>query len=249
MNTSLADAAKAIAKDSAVLVFTGAGVSVESGIPSFRGDGGLWEKYDPSFIEIDHFYRNPEFCWAQIREIFYQHWGKAKPNAGHYAVAAMQKHGWVHTIVTQNIDALHQRAGAADVIEFHGTLDQLVCTECGFRAYPTEKLLSPRVPFCPDCGALLKPDFVFFGEGIPEPAQSGAFEAVKHVSAVITAGTSGEVMPACYIPCEAKKHGAVIIEVNPCETAFTRNHTTDIFLQGKSGVILPRLLKEAEKLL
>lgn len=247
MNQSLSDAAHLIAKPASVLVFTGAGISVESGIPSFRGPGGLWEKYDPAFIEIDHFYSHPEQCWPQIKEIFYDHWGKAQPNAAHKAVAAMQKHGWVHTLVTQNIDALHQRAGSSGVVEFHGTLDQLVCTECRFRSAPSKELLAPAVPECPSCGALLKPDFVFFGEGIPENAQAAAFEAAEKVSSVLVVGTSGQVMPACYLPYEAKRHGATVIEVNPSESAFTENGTTDIYLEGKASDILPRLLAEAEK--
>ena len=246
MNTSLQKAAEAIRTPGGLLIFTGAGISVESGIPSFRGQGGLWEQYDPAFIEIENFYARPEYCWAQIKKIFYDHWGAASPNPAHYAVAAMQKHGWVDTIVTQNIDALHQRAGARDVVEFHGTLDRLVCTKCRFHAVPSPGLLSPPVPVCPDCGAMLKPDFVFFGEGIPEKASDRAFDSAMKASAILVVGTSGEVMPACQLPYVVKRHGGTVIEVNPDESSFTRGGITDIFLRGKAGEVLPKLLEAAE---
>ena len=154
---------------------------------------------------------------AQIKKIFYDHWGAASPNPAHCAVASMQKHGWVDTIVTQNIDALHQRAGAQDVVEFHGTLDRLICTKCRFRSVPTPELLSGAIPSCPDCGAMLKPDFVFFGEGIPEEASDRAFASAMKAAAILVVGTSGEVMPACQLPYVVKRHGGTVIEVNPDE--------------------------------
>lgn len=224
------------------MIFTGAGISVESGIPPFRGNGGLWEKVDPSFIEIRNFLKHPEESWAKIRELFYDHWGQAEPNPAHYALAKLQKAGKAGLLVTQNIDCLHQRAGSENVAEFHGTLEYLICMDCGIRL-KAEKDLTDH-PVCPACSGLLKPDVVFFGENLPEAVTDLAFEEVKYAEAVIVVGTSGEVMPASLIPRYAKRHGAKIIEVNLDPSAFVREGISDLFLQGKAGEILPELVKK-----
>ena len=225
------------------MAFTGAGISVESGIPPFRGPGGLWHKYDPDFIELNYFYAHPERSWAQIREVFYDNWGSALPNGAHRAVAALEQEGFLHTVVTQNIDCLHQRAGSKHVLEFHGTLDKLVCTECDARFDTTRELIAPERPSCPKCGGLLKPDFVFFSEGIPEDAFHGSFAAAADCDYVIVIGTTGEVMPACEVPREAKRHGAKIIEINLQESAYT-NSITDLFLHGRAVEVMETLLRE-----
>lgn len=236
------EAAAILRKSRKTMIFTGAGISVESGIPPFRGNGGLWEKVDPAFIEINHFLRYPEESWAKIRELFYDHWGQAEPNRAHLALAELQRAGKADLLVTQNIDCLHQRAGSVNVAEFHGTLEYLICLECGMRL-KSEKDLTDQ-PVCPACSGLLKPDVVFFGEGLPEEATELAFEAVKHVDAVLVVGTSGEVMPACLIPRYASQNGAKIIEVNLDPSAFTREGISDLFLQGKAGEILPELVQK-----
>ena len=225
------------------MAFTGAGISVESGIPPFRGPGGLWHKYDPDFIELNYFYAHPERSWAQIREVFYDNWGSALPNGAHRAVAALEQEGFLHTVVTQNIDCLHQRAGSKHVLEFHGTLDKLVCMECDARFDTTRELIAPERPSCPKCGGLLKPDFVFFSEGIPEDAFHGSFAAAADCDYVIVIGTTGEVMPACEVPREAKRHGAKIIEINLQESAYT-NSITDLFLHGRAVEVMETLLRE-----
>lgn len=239
---NLEKAASILRNSARTMIFTGAGISVESGIPPFRGNGGLWEKVDPSFIEIQSFLKHPKQSWAKIRELFYDHWGQAEPNPAHYALAELQRAGKAGLLVTQNIDCLHQRAGSENVIEFHGTLEYLICLACGMRL-KAEKDLTDH-PVCPACSGLLKPDVVFFGEGLPEDAADSAFEEVKHVETVIVVGTSGEVMPACLIPRYAKRHGAKIIEVNPDPSAFVREGISDLFLQGKAGEILPELVKK-----
>ena len=239
---NLEKAASILRNSMRTMIFTGAGISVESGIPPVRGNGGLWEKVDPSFIEIRNFLKHPEDSWAKIRELFYDHWGKAEPNPAHYALAELQKAGKAGLLVTQNIDCLHQRAGSENVAEFHGTLEYLICMNCGIRL-KAEKDLTDQ-PVCPACSGLLKPDVVFFGEGLPEEATDLAFEEVKHVDVVIVVGTSGEVMPACLIPRYAKRHGAQIIEINLDPSAFTREGISDLFLQGKAGEILPELVKK-----
>ena len=229
------------------MAFTGAGISVESGIPPFRGADGLWNKVDPSFIEINTFQRQPEECWAKIRELFYDHWGQAKPNTAHCRIAEMLKAGLLSGIVTQNIDCLHQRAGAPEekVYEFHGTLNALICMRCSSVYSPDRSLLEQNRPSCPKCGGLLKPDFVFFGEGIPENAFSHAFQLAEECSWCLVIGTSGEVMPACEVPRTVHRHGGKIIEINPAPTAFTSS-ITDIFLPGKATEIMDSLMRELD---
>lgn len=246
-DTSILRAGEILRASRSTLIFTGAGISVKSGIPPFRGAGGLWEKVDPSFIEIGFFLRHPEESWRKIREIFYDNWGAAKPNAAHYALADLQKSGLAQTLVTQNIDCLHQRAGSPGVITFHGSLERLVCLNCG-DFFPAEtRYTGQNKPACPGCGGLLKPDVVFFGEGIPEDASNAAFDAAQHAGAVLVAGTSGEVMPAAMIPRVAKQAGATVIEVNPEPSAFVRDGVTDLFLQGPAEEILPELVRAARR--
>ncbi|MBE6374371.1 MAG: RNA polymerase subunit sigma [Lentisphaerae bacterium] len=227
------------------MAFTGAGISVESGIPPFRGSDGLWSKVDPSFIEINQFLAAPEESWKKIRELFYDHWGQAKPNDAHYRVAEMVAKGYLKGIVTQNIDCLHQRAGAPEdkIYEFHGTLDALVCMKCSASYRPDRSLLDQNRPSCPKCGGLLKPDFVFFSEGIPEKAFTNSFRLAEECAWCLIIGTSGEVMPACDVPRSAKRHGAKIIEISTEQTAFTRS-ITDIFLCGKATEIMNALAQE-----
>lgn len=242
--TQLREAASIIVSRAPALVFTGAGISVESGIPPFRGNGGLWESVDPSFVEINYFFSHPERSWKQLKSLFYDNWGAAEPNNAHRAIVGLEKLGLVKTVVTQNIDCMHQRAGSSDVIEFHGTLEKLVCTECGRRFPAVATLLESSLPACTECGGLLKPDVVFFGEGIPEEAAGRAFDLADNTSCVLVVGTTGEVMPACMIPHNAARRGAKIIEVNIVPSEFTRSGLSNIFLCGKAGSVLPELVKE-----
>ena len=239
-------AAAIIAAKKNMLIFTGAGVSVESGIPPFRGAGGLWQKVNPDFFDIDHFMAHPVPSWDRIRSIFYDLWGKSAPNAAHLAFAELEQMGVAFSLVTQNIDNLHQMAGSKNVIEFHGTLGRLRCTACSFSGPPTPDLLAGDPPSCPKCAALLKPDIVFFGESIPAHAMDQSFADAESCSVCLVSGTTGEVMPACMVPHTAKRHGATVIEVNPEESAFT-GHITDIYIRGKAGEVMPQLLAEVKK--
>lgn len=239
-------AAGLIAAKRNVLIFTGAGVSVESGIPPFRGAGGLWQQVNPDFFDIDHFMEHPVESWKRIRSIFYDLWGKSKPNAAHLAFAELEKMGVAFSLVTQNIDNLHQEAGSKNVIEFHGTLGRLRCTRCSFSGPPTPDLLAGDPPSCPKCAALLKPDIVFFGESIPERAMNQSFADAESCSVCLVSGTTGEVMPACMVPQIAKRHGATVIEVNPEKSAFT-GHITDVWVRGKAGEVMPKILEEVRK--
>lgn len=235
-------AAKAVRESKRTVAFTGAGISVESGIPPFRGVDGIWSKYDPQCLDIGYFLSHPEPSWKVIKEIFYDFFGAAKPNAAHTGLARMEQSGLLHSVITQNIDNLHQLAGSKTVREFHGNSQVLVCLSCSKRYPAAEVNLLTMPPKCESCGGLLKPDFVFFGEPIPEPTRTKSFEDAETADVLIAVGTTGEVMPAAMIPLIAKQHGASIIEINTESSSFTEQ-TTDIFLQGKATTAMTALLE------
>jgi NAD-dependent deacetylase len=233
-------AAEAIRRSRYTIAFTGAGISVESGIPPFRGTDGIWNKYDPKVLEIDYYLSNTEQCWVYIRKIFYDFFAESKPNNAHLVLARMEKNGLLKSVITQNIDHLHQEAGSVAVHEFHGNSKRLVCLECG-RKYSVEEFnLNKTPPLCKEDGSVLKPDFVFFGEGIPDEAYAGAFDEATKAEVCLVIGSTGEVYPAAHIPYIAKKNGAAIIEINPEPSSFTRE-LADIWLKGKAGEILLQL--------
>jgi len=234
-------AVELIKRSTYTVAFTGAGISVESGIPPFRGEDGLWSKYDPVFLDINYFHQYPEKSRQLIKEIFYDFFGQARPNAAHFALAKMEKKGILHSIITQNIDNLHHKAGSKQVFEFHGNSRNLLCQKCS-EYYPVKKIdLSNLPPKCLNCGSILKPDFVFFGEPIPDYANSNSFIEAINAEVFILIGTTGEIMPASLIPFEAKKNGKEIIEINVVPSNYTPV-ITDIFLQGKATVIMQQLL-------
>lgn len=224
--------------------FTGAGVSAESGIPPFRGVGGLWSTYDPRTLELDFFLAHPDKAWPIIREIFYDHFGTAQPNPAHLALARFENEGWprdgaadgrgrLEILITQNIDDLHFRAGSRHVVEFHGSSRRLVCLECGERSEAAESDLTRLPPRCA-CGGILKPDFIFFGEAIPPEALVESERCAARTDVMIIVGTTGEVYPAAGIPRAASARGARIIEINPEKSSYT-DEITDIFLPLPAG--------------
>ena len=228
-------------KQGGVVAFTGAGISVESGIPPFRGAKGLWSKYNPEeYAYIETFLRNPEKVWIMLREM-YRCFSEAKPNLAHLVLAEFETKGYLEAVITQNIDSLHQKAGSKKVIELHGSGDRLVCLDCK-KEYPfiEEYLKLTPYPKCKRCNKPLKPAIVFFGEPLPEKALSQAFELVKSCKVLIVIGTSGVVYPAAYLPYEAKRSGAKIIEINPEESAYT-NSITDYFFKEKAGEFFKNL--------
>ncbi|MBR3632452.1 MAG: NAD-dependent deacylase [Elusimicrobiaceae bacterium] len=224
------------------VVFTGAGVSVESGIPPFTGAGGLWNKYDPKFIELDFFYRDPKRSWEEMKKIFFTCMEEAHPNKAHEVIAQLEKRGGFQGVITQNIDGLHQRAGSKNVQEFHGTIHQMHCLNCG-RKYRTEDIDLTEVPPTCLCGGVLKPDFVFYGEGIPPAVYARSEEMACSCDVMIIVGTAGQVMPACSMPLTAKQYGAKIIEVNTLPSAFT-DTVSDYFYQVKATEFFAELEKE-----
>ena len=247
MHEKIYEAAKLILNSKRTVAFTGAGISVESGIPPFRGKNGLWSKYDPVVLDLNYFYSRPKESWQVIKEIFYDFFGKAKPNAAHKALALMEEKNLLHTIITQNIDNLHQEAGSKNVYEFHGNSRNLICTKCGKKYNVSQINLAKLPPVCNNCGGVLKPDFIFFGERIPEPANSKSFAEAERADLFILIGTTGEIMPASLIPRVAKEHGAKIIEINTGKSKYT-NSITDIFIQEKATAALTKLVKMIFKL-
>ncbi|MBN2302738.1 MAG: NAD-dependent deacylase [Lentisphaerae bacterium] len=238
----LKKAAELIFRSSRTVAFTGAGISVESGIPPFRGKDGLWSKYDPVCLDIDQFNHNPNESWPLIKEIFYDFFGAARPNEAHYSLHSLEQAGYLHSIITQNIDNLHQEAGSTAVYEFHGNSRELVCRSC-LKHYNTKDIfLANLPPRCPVCGSVLKPNFVFFGEPIPEPVNANSFREALLADVFIIIGTTGEIMPASLIPYEAKKNDKKIIEINVAPSNYTPT-ITDIFLEGKAATIVPKLAK------
>jgi NAD-dependent deacetylase len=241
-NHALRNAAEALKKARCAMAFTGAGISVESGIPPFRGPGGVWSKYDPDKFEKGYFKRHPEEVWPLLKEIFYDMYGRAKPNPAHLALAELEAAGRLVGVVTQNIDSLHQDAGSRVVHEYHGSTRRMQCLSCR-TFFDTESIsLDILPPPCPACGGLLKPDFVFFGEGIPDDVHRAATDLAKQADVCLVIGTGGEVVPAGRIPVVVKQHGGTIIEINLRDTSYTYN-TTDYFLEGKAGTRTPELVR------
>jgi len=160
-------AAEIIRNAKHITAFTSAGISVESGIPPFRGENGLWSIFNPIFLDINYFHHNPLKSWKLIKEIFYDFFGKAKPNAAHFALSEMEKSGYINSVITQNIDNLHQEAGSKEVYEFHGTSRNLICTKCNKIYSATDIDLAQLPPKCEKCGTVLKPDFVFLVNPFP----------------------------------------------------------------------------------
>jgi NAD-dependent protein deacetylases, SIR2 family len=239
---SIYEAAELLRNSSYTVAFTGAGISVESGIPPFRGENGIWTRYNPEVLDLNYFYAHPKESWIAIKEIFYDFIGTALPNPAHFALAELEAKGMVKSVITQNIDNLHQQAGTKHIFEFHGNSQKLVCTQCDARYIPSEIDLNVLPPMCKKCGSLLKPDFVFFSESIPEMAYNGSVDAAERCKIMLLVGTTGEVMPAAAMPTIAKSHGAKIIEINLEPSSFTKRYT-DIFIGGKAGEMLPLLVK------
>ena len=220
-----------------IVFVTGAGISQESGIPTFRGKDGHWRKYDPmKLATIDAFFDDPTLVWE-----WYEDRRKnilaAKPNDGHFAIADMEKFRDV-TILTQNIDGLHQRSGSTNVLELHGSIIRIKCTTCDFSDNITHNFES-LPPKC-TCGNILRPDVVWFGEALPQDVWKNAMEEASKCDIMIIAGTSLVVSPANTLPIYAKQNGATLIEVNPEKTVMSND--MDLSIQDTSANTLPKIL-------
>jgi NAD-dependent deacetylase len=226
-----------------VVVLTGAGVSAESGVPTFRdAQTGLWENFKPEDLATpEAFRRDPKTVWEWYA------WRREKvravqPNDGHRALAAMARRFEEFTLVTQNVDGLHQRAGSKGVIELHGNITRTKCFEEDI-AVPEWTSTGEVPPRCPQCRGHLRPDVVWFGEALPDEAVNDAMRVSTECDLFLSVGTSTVVYPAAMLPEIALRHGATVIEINPDETPLTQSVTFS--LRGPSGLILPQLLRAA----
>ena len=226
------------------LVLTGAGVSAESGIPTFRGEGGLWTKYDPVKVaSIDYFIADPSAYWKVSKDR-----GRvalaARPNAGHHALAALESAGHVAAIATQNTDGLHQDSGSRRVIELHGSGRTVQCLDCGNREPRSEvqsRLEVEMPPRCKVCGGtFLKPTVVLFGEPMPQAAVQESFALARQADVMLVVGSSLVVYPAAEIPVVALRSGAKLIVINAEPTPL--DEFADVVIRGKSGEVLPEIV-------
>ena len=229
-----------------VIALTGAGISVESGIPPFRGKGGVWEKIDPmEYAHIDAFMNDPAKVWDVLIRGMKDVVDQALPNDAHKGLARLQELGIIKTIITQNVDGLHQAAGSTDVIEFHGNFAWQRCMDCS-RKYQTSQVDISEVPPRCSCGGILRPDAVFFGEIIPPEAMRRSRQAAADCDLMLVVGTSAVVQPAALMPVFAKEAGAKIVEINPEKTPLT-GQISDYLIRGNAGEVMNRILQQLEK--
>lgn len=223
-----------------ITALTGAGISAESGIPTFRdAQTGLWARYNPHELATpEAFAKNPQLVmdWYRWRRNLV---AQAGPNPGHQALAEIEKRVDQFTLITQNVDNLHHLAGSKNVIELHGSLQKLRCSNTAC-SYIVDQWSKDPLPTCPECTALLRPDIVWFGEELPQQAISAALHASQHCEIFFSIGTSGVVEPAASLPYEALRSGAVVVEVNPQSTPLSVY--TKFFCPYTSGSFLPALV-------
>jgi NAD-dependent deacetylase len=227
-----------------VCILTGAGISAESGVATFRGPEGLWSKLKPEELaNFDAFMRNPELVWEwySYRKQIIQ---EVKPNPAHYALARLEELVREFALVTQNIDNLHFRAGSKRVLELHGNIERSYCIDCGKFTDGIEITAEKKVPKCSSCNGLIRPDVVWFGEMLPEGVFESAAKAASQCELFITIGTSAVVYPAAGLPLTARSHGAYVVEINTERTEISRSINETLI--GKAGEILPQLVKVIE---
>jgi len=253
LDAEIRAAARALVSARRAVALTGAGLSVESGIPPFRGPGGIWTRYgEPPLDGYQRFLRDPAEAWRERlspREDWMRALAEAvrdaKPNPGHLALAELERRGHLSALITQNIDDLHRQAGHLQVLEIHGNHRLLRCLSCTARFEPDAIAIDPAQlpPRCPQCGGVVKGDIVVFGEPIPPDVLRGCFDAVARADAMIVAGTSATVYPAAEFPYEVLRQGGAVIEVNPEPSELTPSAT--ISLRGPGATVLTRLLDHA----
>jgi NAD-dependent deacetylase len=224
------------------VVLTGAGVSTESGIPDFRSPIGLWARFDPlEYASIDAFRRNPHKVWSFYKPRLAM-LTEAAPNPAHLALARLEQLDFVQAVVTQNIDLLHERAGSREVVEVHGSIRTSSCPGCGER-YSLERVLAllaeADAPACPDCGGILKPDVVFFGELLPAVAIERAYELARGAGLLLVVGSALEVHPVAGLPLETIEAGGELAIVNRGSTVLDRE--ASLRIEGSAGEVMPEV--------
>ncbi|MEJ2476554.1 MAG: NAD-dependent deacylase [Desulfobacterales bacterium] len=237
MTSPYLDVAELLLRLKNCVVLTGAGISAESGIPTFRSRGGLWEKYDPMvYASIEVFRKDPSKYW-QIRGDFIRNYDSYEPNTAHRALVELEKLGIVRQVITQNIDGLHRKAGSRRVVEIHGSLREIICLQCD-STYLAPNIPGGNPPHC-ECGGILKPNTVLFGEQLPTEALEVAIRESSACRVMLVIGTSAVVYPAAHLPVVAKQHGAKIVEIN-IERAFP---DADVVILDSAASAMTRLME------
>lgn len=244
---SIRQASQLIKKTKAGVVFTGAGISTPSGIPDFRSEGsGLWTRYFPMEVaSLTAFRHDPDKFFSWLRPLA-SHMLSAQPNPAHTAIAELQKEGYINTVITQNIDGLHHRAGSVNILEIHGTFNTLSCVGC-YKQYESSPYISPYIeegliPQCSECGSILKPDVILFEEQLPMHIWMQAEQVSKQCDLMLVAGTSLEVIPSAKLPLYAVENSAKLIVVNNTETYI--DIRADVVIRGDVADILPLIAQE-----
>ena len=254
MQEELEKAAKILRSSTYIIALTGAGMSVESGIPPFRGVGGLWTKLgEPPMTGYQTFLQDPKAWWEdrlsneQPSELsdFQIALANAAPNDGHYALVTLEKMGLLQYLITQNVDGLHLDAGSQNVGEIHGNTRKLRCIGCGFRVHRNDFSISEIPPVCPECGNIIKSDGVMFGEPIPTATLTICQEETLKADCILILGTSATVHPAASLREIVYRNGGNLIEVNPERTPLSSLCTVNLF--GTTGTVLPELLSTLSK--
>jgi len=248
LQTVLDDVAELFRKSKHVVVLTGAGISTPSGIPDFRSEGtGLWSRDEPMEVaSLSTFRTHPERFFEWFRPLAEQIYN-AKPNPAHYVFSKLENAGMGQTIITQNIDFLHQKAGSSHVVEMHGTLKTSSCTSC-YKRHETEHFIQAfihngTIPLCPNCNGILKPDVILFGEQLPQSAWLEAQNAVRQCDLMVVAGSSLEVLPVAGLPMQAVDRGAHLVVINNSPTYI--NVRADVVIMDDVATILPDIAKRA----
>ncbi len=228
------------------IALTGAGISVESGIPPFRGKGGLWEKFDPmEYAHIDAFMRDPAKVWQVLISEMKTVVDRARPNDAHLGLAELERMGIIKGIITQNVDGLHQMAGNRSVVEFHGSFAWQRCLDCSGRLETAAVSLKQMPPLCA-CGGIYRPECIFFGEMIPPQDLFRSKQMAAACDVMLVMGTSAEVQPAAYMPVIARRNGAKVIEINPSRTLLS-SEVSNYLIQGQAGAIMRELLAAVQR--
>ncbi len=249
MSDTLEAVSSGIKDSKHAVVFTGAGISAECGIPTYRGRDGLWKKYDPNlYANIRYFLQDPSYYWDFFREVRYPMLQKVKPGKGHLALAEMETFGRLKTVITQNIDGLHQEAGSSSVIELHGTTRVIFCMDCSQKYSMNDVFVLLKdtcPPLCGECQGKLRPAVTFFGEVLNPKILQAAFEEAEKCDFLLVVGSSLVVYPAAEIPMRAKQNNATLVIINKEETAL--DSEADGVIHEEAGWILPQIVRNLKE--